>query len=131
MPFSGVFYPIYKQFQTYYAKLLGIDPNHQSSAQIVLLTSLASFSANIFSCTLTHPIDLIRTRIYFQFYNQDTSQQYSSISDAVRRIYQLDGPMGYFRGLLPRIMRKGAGSILAWAMYEYLIDKKDAFIKMD
>jgi hypothetical protein len=36
--------------------------------------------------------------------------------------------MGYFRGLLPRIARKGFGSIVAWSFYEYLIDKKDAMI---
>ena len=71
VPFSGLFYPVYKQFQLTYASLLGIDPANQTSANIVLLTSLSSFSANIFSCTLTHPIDLIRTRIYFQFYNED------------------------------------------------------------
>lgn len=44
------------------------------------------------------------------------------------KIYETDGMMGYFRGLLPRIMRKGLGSIIAWSFYEYLIDKKDALI---
>ena len=44
------------------------------------------------------------------------------------KIYETDGVMGYFRGLLPRILRKGAGSIIAWSFYEYLIDKKDAVI---
>jgi hypothetical protein len=32
---------------------------------------------------------------------------------------------------VPRIIRKGLGSIIAWTFYEYLIDKKDAFIKID
>jgi hypothetical protein len=36
--------------------------------------------------------------------------------------------MGFFRGLIPRIARKGLGSIIAWSFYEYLIDKKDAMI---
>ena len=44
------------------------------------------------------------------------------------RIYEREGAIGYFRGLLPRIMRKGLGSIVAWSFYEYLIDKKDAMI---
>ena len=47
---------------------------------------------------------------------------------AIYKIYEIDGFMGYFRGLLPRIMRKGLGSIVAWTCYEYLIDKKDAMI---
>ncbi len=44
------------------------------------------------------------------------------------KIYEHDGIHGYFRGLLPRIARKGMGSIIAWGIYEYLVDKKDAMI---
>ena len=84
--------------------------------------------ANIVSCTITHPLDLIRTRVYFQFYNKNQQEQYSNIRDAVLKIYRIDGFFGYFRGLVPRILRKGFGSIVAWIIYEYLIDKKDAII---
>jgi hypothetical protein len=48
--------------------------------------------------------------------------------NAFVKIYETDGAAGYFRGLLPRIARKGMGSIIAWSFYEYLIDKKDALI---
>jgi hypothetical protein len=47
------------------------------------------------------------------------------------KIYENEGVPGFFRGLLPRIARKGLGSIIAWSCYEYLIDKKDAFLKID
>ena len=40
------------------------------------------------------------------------------------KIYEHDGFIGYFRGLTPRIMRKGLGNILAWGIYEYLVDKR-------
>ena len=128
VPFSGLFYPSYCAFQTYFASLLGKDMRSLTSAEVVYISSASSFSANILSCVMTHPIDLIRTRIYFQYYNKDPSQQYKSTFDAIRKIYQKDGILGYYRGLLPRIMRKGLGSVLAWAMFEYLIDKKDAFL---
>ena len=48
----------------------------------------------------------------------------------MRKIYIRDGIMGYFNGLLPRIFRKGLGSILVWTAYEFLIDKKDTVIAM-
>ena len=32
---------------------------------LTIIASLASFTATIASCTLTHPLDLIRTRVYF------------------------------------------------------------------
>lgn len=93
-----------------------------------LVTSLASWSANIVSCVITHPLDLIRTRVYFQFYNKEQSEQYRGLLDAIIKIYRVDGMTGYFRGLMPRIVRKGFASIIAWVAYEYLIDREDALI---
>jgi hypothetical protein len=65
VPFSGMFYPIYRSFQSYYAELLGVTGQNNSASSLLLVTSLASFSANVASCTVTHPLDLIRTRVYF------------------------------------------------------------------
>jgi hypothetical protein len=58
----------------------GDQENNMSKA---LVTSLASWSANIVSCVITHPIDLIRTRVYLKFYNKEESQQYKGLSDAI------------------------------------------------
>ena len=49
----------------------------------------------------------------------------------MRKIISNDGFTGLFNGLSPRIFRKGLGSIIAWTIYEFLIDKKDAIIKID
>ena len=65
VPFSGLFYPIYRFFQAYYAKMLGVTGEKNSPTSLLLVTSFASFSANVVSCTVTHPLDLIRTRVYF------------------------------------------------------------------
>ena len=133
VPFSGIFYPFYNFFKDWYSMLFGVSfyehqTSHDRALRLAYITSLSSFSANVVSCVATHPLDLIRTRVYFQFYNQDKAQHYNSITDAVLKIYEHDGIHGYFRGLLPRIARKGAGSIIAWGIYEYLVDKKDALI---
>lgn len=85
-------------------------------------------TANVISCTITHPIDLIRTRVFFKYHNQNKDEQYTTIKDAIQKIYEKDGLKGYFRGLFPRILRKGAGTIVAWGIYEYLVDKKYAMI---
>lgn len=133
VPFSGIFYPFYNFFKEWYSMLFGLSFHDNMSTgdralKLAYITSLSSFSANVVSCVVTHPLDLIRTRVYFQFYNHDKAQHYNSITDAVLKIYEHDGIHGYFRGLLPRIARKGMGSIIAWGIYEYLVDKKDALI---
>ena len=129
VPFSGIFYPVYHSFRTFYSILLiGHKVSDNKQVNLALVTSLASWSANIVSCVLTHPLDLIRTRVYFQFYNKEESEQYKGLIDAIKKIYQNDGFKGYFRGLMPRIVRKGFATIIAWVAYEYLINKEDAFI---
>lgn len=77
VPFSGIFYPFYNFFKGFYSDMFGLDFHDGMSSgdramKLFYITSLASFSANVLSCTVTHPVDLIRTRVYFQFYNKDT-----------------------------------------------------------
>lgn len=80
VPFSGIFYPIYSFFKKELLQLYelknGVGSTQQLSGAdrvqlLAVISSIASFSANIASCTITHPIDLIRTRIFFQHYNKD------------------------------------------------------------
>jgi hypothetical protein len=52
------------------------------------------------------------------------TQHYTGLWSAILKIYEHDGLIGYFRGLFPRLMRKGMGNILAWGIYEYLVDKR-------
>jgi hypothetical protein len=40
------------------------------------------------------------------------------------KIYEYDGLIGYFRGITPRLIRKGMGNIIAWSIYEYLVDRR-------
>lgn len=44
--------------------------------------------------------------------------------NAIQKIYEYDGMIGYFRGLTPRIMRKGLGNIVSWGLFEYLVDQR-------
>lgn len=133
VPFSGTFYPIYSFFRAQLSSMLHLDTCSQSerAKRLMIVSTVSSFSANVVSCTITHPLDLIRTREICKFYNHDKSQHYSGILQGFRKILSTDGFVGLFSGLTPRILRKGLGSIIAWTFYEFLIDKKDAFIKID
>lgn len=128
VPFSGIFFPIYELCKRFFSLCLFYNPENENAKRRVfytaLISSLSSVTANLTSCVITHPLDIIRTRVFFQFYNKDKTQHYTSISQAIGKIYEHDGFIGYFRGLTPRIMRKGLGNILAWGIYEYLVDKR-------
>ena len=42
----------------------------------------------------------------------------------MRKIYRWDGLYGFFRGMTPRIMRKGIGNLIAWNSYEFLVNRR-------
>ena len=69
VPFSGTFYPIYNFIKVYLARVYELKygelKGNDRIKALACISSAASFSANVLSCTLTHPLDLIRTRIFF------------------------------------------------------------------
>jgi solute carrier family 25 protein 38 len=132
VPFSGVFFPIYEICKVFYSRLLRFDfindTSHNRAFYLTLISSLSSITANLCSCLITHPYDIIRTREFFKRYNKDQTQHYQSITKAIFQIYEHDGLIGYFRGITPRIIRKGLGNIIAWGIFEYLLDKREIMI---
>ena len=74
VPFAGIFYPIYEFCKQFYSLLLlsdAVDPNKKRVMNTALISSLSSVTANLMSCMITHPLDIIRTRVFFQYYNKD------------------------------------------------------------
>ena len=69
VPFSGTFYPIYNFIKVYLARLYELKygqlQGNDRLKALACISSIASFSANVLSCAITHPLDLIRTRIFF------------------------------------------------------------------
>ena len=84
VPFSGIFFPIYEICKKFYSLCLMYNPADESSKKrlfyTALISSMSSVSANLLSCVITHPLDIIRTRVFFQFYNKDKTQHYTGIT---------------------------------------------------
>ena len=74
VPFAGMFYPIYSFFRAELTNKFLNDPSMDSKERlkrIAVISTISSFAANIVSCIITHPLDLIRTREICKFYNHD------------------------------------------------------------
>jgi len=75
VPFAGIFFPIYEGCKQFYSLLLRFSPSDESAKKrlmyATLISSLSSVTANLMSCMITHPLDIIRTRVFFQYYNKD------------------------------------------------------------
>ncbi|KAJ8404192.1 hypothetical protein AAFF_G00339650 [Aldrovandia affinis] len=110
-PFSG----IYVMFYTQAKKAL---PHEISSSPF---SPLGSFScgvlAGVLASLVTQPADVVKTHV------QLNPHQYRRTADAVRFIYAEDGLRGFFRGAVPRSLRRTLMAALAWTVYEQLMAK--------
>uniref|UniRef100_A0A671R2X9 Solute carrier family 25 member 38a n=1 Tax=Sinocyclocheilus anshuiensis TaxID=1608454 RepID=A0A671R2X9_9TELE len=108
-PFSGIYVMIYSQ-----AKYTLPREISQSS-----YAPLANFScgvlAGILASIVTQPADVVKTHI------QVSPNVFSRTSDVVQFIYKEHGLVGFFRGAVPRSLRRTMMAALAWTVYEQLM----------
>jgi len=75
LPFSGLYYPMYEESKVLVSAALGhkslTEDSQNDTVSLVTISAISAMIANVMSCLITHPIDIIRTRILFQFYNKD------------------------------------------------------------
>lgn len=106
-PFAGIyvyFYENLKQILTDSYSLSRTTTNMSSGI-------LAGLAATV----LTNPFDLIKTRI------QLDKKQYPNLIRGVLRVLKEDGVPGFFRGMLPRLIRKSISSAISWTVYEEIV----------
>ena len=77
---------------------------------------VAGGSAGCIACTLTYPLDLIRTRLAAQ----TTVKHYNGIADALMKILRDEGARGLYRGLKPTLIGVGPNLALNFTAYETL-----------
>lgn len=79
-------------------------------------------------CTvaINQPVDTIRTR----FVSQGEPRVYTSLADAVSKIYTREGIRGFYRGLLPSMLLYAPESAFRFGIYKALSSKMTWWGKM-
>ncbi|KAI5075328.1 hypothetical protein GOP47_0009404 [Adiantum capillus-veneris] len=85
---------------------------------------LAGAVAGASATILTHPPDVIRTKLQLE------NREYSSIISSIRHVYQVHGIRGFFAGVLPRAGRRALHQAFAWTIYEELMGRTTILEKM-
>jgi len=123
VPFSAIQFPIYEQVKILIYKLFADNKISTNSSFTKIITfSMSSLVATFISCFITNPLDVIRTRVLFQYYNKNDQQHYKGIMDAFGKMLRNDGIKGFFSGLQTRFIKKIVGAMVLWTVYEYLVD---------
>ncbi|GAB6023029.1 hypothetical protein CHUAL_007123 [Chamberlinius hualienensis] len=113
-PYSG----LYLMFYTQGKKRL---PANWISEGNSVLSSASYFGCGVISgilaSVITHPADVVKTRM------QLFPAEFDRFTTALLHIYKVNGLTGYFRGLLPRLIRRTLVTAMTWTIYEEIMKK--------
>ena len=111
VPHSALTYGFYEFYQHIFNHL-----DRKYTTWNFMIGFLSAFS----STCITHPFDVIRTRMQLGHLMSDPGHRYSGVSDAFYKIHKNDGVRGFYRGLVPKLMRKSSHSGIVTSVYEIL-----------
>ncbi|KAK9295719.1 hypothetical protein QLX08_010054 [Tetragonisca angustula] len=106
-PYSGLYLTFYTQLRTIFTKA---DLPYTKSS--VPLHFSCGILAGIFASIITQPADVIKTKM--QLY----PDEFKNIRNAALRVYEKYGILGYFKGIVPRMLRRTLVTAMAWTVYE-------------
>ncbi|POI25926.1 hypothetical protein CIB84_010326 [Bambusicola thoracicus] len=110
-PFSGIYLMFYTQTKK-------LTPQDQLDP---VLMPVVNFGCGIFAGILaslaTQPADVIKTHM------QLSPEKYRRTSQAIAFIYKDFGLVGFFRGGVPRALRRTLMAAMAWTVYEQMMEK--------
>lgn len=107
-PFSGIYVMFYSQAK----KSL---PQEVSSASYAPLVNFGcGVVAGVLASVVTQPADVVKTHI-------QVSPAHMTTRDAILYIYTEKGMKGFFRGAVPRSLRRTLMAAMAWTVYEQLM----------
>lgn len=110
IPFSALAFSFYSQYQ----KALSDSPDQPNIVVKFLSGVMAGFSATV----ITHPFDVVKTRLQYAHLNKDPSLQYSGTLQGISSIWRSEGLVGFTRGLSIRLIEKSISYGLVWSLYE-------------
>ncbi|KAJ8254449.1 hypothetical protein COCON_G00210610 [Conger conger] len=110
-PFSGIYVMFYTQTKR------ALPPEVSSSLYAPLGNFSCGVLAGVLASLVTQPADVVKTHI------QVSAHQHTRTRDAVRFIYTEHGFSGFFRGAVPRSLRRTLMAAMAWTVYEQLMNR--------
>ncbi|KAH7098888.1 mitochondrial carrier [Auriculariales sp. MPI-PUGE-AT-0066] len=108
-PFAGIYMAAYQSFKRIGSRMTDAG---------AVVNSVAAASAAGVAGIVTHPFDVLKTRIQVR-----EEVRYRTIRGTAAYIWKTTGVRGFYDGLSLRFGRKVASSTIAWVVYEAIIER--------
>jgi len=80
----------------------------------VVAATTAGFSATVCGS----PVDVIKTRFFNQKFENNRGTEYTGVIEAFKKIYAVEGHMGFYKGFVPNFVRIAWWNIVCFATLE-------------
>ncbi|KAM7386323.1 hypothetical protein PAMA_009110 [Pampus argenteus] len=107
VPFSGIYVMFYSQTKSSLPKEISM------SAYAPLANFCCGILAGVLASLITQPADVIKTHVQVNRQLRTT--------EAIRYVYMEHGLQGFFRGAVPRLLRRTMMAAMAWTVYEQMM----------
>lgn len=99
----------YEEMKKFYAHYYRDDVQKQlGSLEYLAFAALSK----LFATTVTYPYQVLRARL------QDQHSRYSGVADCVVRTWRFEGYKGFYKGLVPNILRVTPATAITFVVYE-------------
>lgn len=104
----------YEELKKAYSRYFGTPINQKlGSTEYLIMASLSK----IFAATVTYPYQVVRSRLQ----NQHTIAQYNGALDIIRKTLRYEGVKGFYKGLVPSVLRVTPACALTFVVYENVV----------
>lgn len=117
IPYSSAFYTTYEYSKRKVNALLGIR-------NVQITSAISSLIAIGLLTVVTNPLEVIRTRLQYQFFSKNEEHNYKSIIHGIYSITKHEGIKGLTSGMLPVFLKKGTAGLFVWTLYDTLKTRK-------
>ncbi|XP_014228273.1 solute carrier family 25 member 38 isoform X1 [Trichogramma pretiosum] len=107
-PYSGLYLMFYTQLKNLTSREF---PRY---SELPATHFSCGIMAGIFASIVTHPADVIKTKM--QLY----PEEFKSLKRSFIFVYNNHGILGYFKGIVPRMLRRTLMTSMAWTVYEQI-----------
>ncbi|KAF9935753.1 hypothetical protein BGZ75_000691 [Mortierella antarctica] len=113
-PLAGLYVLFYEQCKARLGALRDTS-SHFAAVSTPTIHMVSGVAAGFLSTTLTHPFDMLKTRMQLK------PAEYKNVLQGARKVLLEEGAIGFLDGILVRTIRKSIHSAISWTVYEEVV----------